>query len=394
MISKSAVAVAAILFLAAGAGFTALAASRSASSPSSPSTRTGAVLASEAPLPADAKTDPGKEAPTAADSPLQGRLNRFRTWVAEWHADRKLFMEAHILDHKAQYAYVLEKQKELMLELGDINALILKDPETFFRFLKDPENEFCVSELTEYGFGFYKWNNGSPYGMKLEYSSFPQVLIDGFYELLRTGTPALKMAALGFFGGVSGLPPEFTTHWTALINDADQRVVHRSLQLVSQLSSVPKETLDAVFVVGRASPDVEVRREAATAMGWVTDPASQSFLLERMETVMDAYEVTSSVVAMYSKFYAASRGGHPVDEGRFLRAIVGIMNRELDGGSLKILVGAALMVPPSKSRPVVERALAVAPDLACRDQIGRVLQKIDAGETDQKTINGLLWPSP
>lgn len=386
----------AILCLAVGLGVGAYTVFRSTSASSSRGRPGAEGGIADAPGKVSGKAVDGAHGTTDAietkeTSPLHARLIRFRNW----HADKKRAIEELRLDQPAQIALLQKKQLEVLLVLEGVTQMILKDPDTFFRFLKDPANEACIAELTDFGFGFYRSPvEGQLFGMRVDGDTFPRALIEGFFDHLRLGSPAVKSAALGFFGNLQNPPVDFTPHWTAMINDPDGKVALRAVQLVSKFGAASKETAEAVMKAGRTSLDVEVRREASAAMAFVEGPEGEAYLLERMEAVTEAYEVMSTVVAMYSKFYAAARGGPAVDETRFLNAALEIMNRNLESGSLKSLVGAVLNVPPSKSRPVVERALAVAPDLECRDAISRVLQKIDAGVTEQKLLNALLWKAP
>ena len=327
----------------------------------------------------------------AKTSSLQGRLVRFRDWVLARNEERDRIRPE---DQRARESFAEDRHRGLILELKGLAEQVSEDPETFFRFLEDPANECCVLDLAWAGFGYFYIEPGAGYamGMPLDCASLPPKVVEGFLDLLRDGTAVLKQASLFFFSTLRDRPSGFWKQLPAAIRDAEPRVASQAIKLVWPSTTAPPEVVDAVLVAGRTSAHVEVRRGAADTMANLQVPEAQEFLLERMETVKDPYELFSAVLGMSAKFLAASRGGAPVDEARFLQASLAIAGRKIEGGYQKWLVGTVLYVPPGRSRPVIERALASASDDGTRAALTAVLAQVDSGVTDREVLQKLLWP--
>ena len=338
---------------------------------------------------------PPAVAPASAGSELTARLKRYKSWTDAWAMEKKSLGDK-LYDQKFELKYRLTKLRDMTRELEGIRDLIFQNPEIFLQFLRDPGNEGCIGDLVVYAFGFLvpSPEQGTLFGSKLSFETFPRGLTDGLFDLLGSGTAAQREAAMNFFEYVRDLPDVFGARWTAQLEDPDPRTQIRAARLVGRISSMSQETLTALLRAGRTSTHIEVRREVATAMNWVKLPEAQDFLLERIESATDPYEITNAALAMVSKFIAASNGGPAVDEERFVRAAMTALGRPMeDDGHLKYVIRPALYLFPAKVRPLLERARAASKTDQCRDAMTAILQKIEAGETDREELGKLLWAS-
>jgi RNA polymerase sigma-70 factor (ECF subfamily) len=312
-----------------------------------------------------------------ADTPrLQRKLERFREMLLEGRRVGELGDRAHTEEF---YRHVNEEWRGLQ-------GQVIADPKTYYNFLRS-QPDVLFSELlillVGHGLGYQSSGGGQ--------SELAPPLVPGLKDLLRSGTEDQRRAFLerGVIALRGASRAELLEQcWSCLRTEPSPPMRAALLDALAQDCSNQYDEAPA----GAAKPDDHLGLlEAAWASG--EQKASCLFLLSRMRGA-------AAERLFLEKSAEVARGGDPelldflpqplelrvplveaADESRFLSLISEAAAATKNPATFLSLAKLLPSFPLGKASSALESLLAIGPDAESRAAIGRVLERIRAGET-------------
>lgn len=322
------------------------------------------------------------EPEATADGSLTAALQRYKKLVDLLNAKRKTWAAEN--PGKGRDAREMSRDlAQMSRELEGTRALIFADPETFLKFLADPENEAYVWHL----FDVTLVPRSADTIRQQQFSDFPGPLTEGLLQLLKTGSEAVQSTILTFMRHVVGQPDEFKSQYLALLGHSQSRFIEMSIYLMGNVSPLTPGEFAQVAAVAESSPVKSVRRAVVGSMWRIQTPESKDWRLSTLEagrmTDMDAE------LAMSLMMHVRDGLGDEF-ENRFVRSMTAALTRATGEAEYFQMLRTVPALPASKMKTLFEVAAAQGPTGKVRAAAARCLELINAGRVDWTTLGNSI----
>jgi len=339
------------------------------------------------PGPAASPAVPGaeiaKETPPDPRNELRERLERYKAWHVEWKELGRKLADASP-DEARRLAVGKSDEGRKLLE--GARDLIFKDPRTFLDFIRDPANEDMCEMLIGHALDRLQVKNGANVIHRQDIGEFPQPLLEGILDLLRTGTSGQKRPMLRFLIQMDNVPEAFDVHYAMLLEDGDPLVQVGAIGALTRSRSLPPETLERIRTLYETSNQFTVRRAALDAIGRSDTEEVQQWMVGRLETTQDPDLVKALAE---SAMRGLMRKAGPVDAktlDRHAAALTAAAKVRSHDMSYLYLVLACLNLPGERAAPILETALTNAPTPKMAGAVSKILEKVRAGGTTSSAL--------
>ncbi len=314
----------------------------------------------------EAAPAPEPPVPAAAgNESLPGRLQRFREWLlAEKKKNGAEKTEAYC--------------RTLMNQWRELRPLVMQSPGVYSAFLRAVENEDVCEEL----FSILNPPRISPRGSMCNINelNLPEPIREACLELLGSGTKAQRSACLKLLA-------------VGRLGEQDTTLVQKTLSLLADPDPGIRKDAAAVFGYNagmladgdlevfrrllQGATDPELRRGCVSIVNGMKGVEAESLVLEEAGKLIQQKQMSAELVRILQ-----DRVDHAGPDllARYAGLLAGALGASSDPELYREVARAVLHLPRDKAATILDCGYASAPT-ELRDGIGRVIQKLRAGET-------------
>ena len=310
-------------------------------------------------------------------SALRTRLKQFKQW---WFAREK--------SGWGEDPGRNQHDKELWEQVSGLRSLIMADPEEFLAFLKDPENEGMLQDLTQMN---PLTQTDKPYvEFRKAFSEYPQALMRDLFDLLHSGTVRQRVATFRLLSGFSDPPEEFRNAYLAFMDDPNPEVQSFAIYLVRLTVPLTPPLFSKLEALGR-SDSLFVRQAVNSAMAAMPGSAGEAYLLNRMETVTNHSELFGIIFSLEMRYERARQVGQANLEEHLARAVAAVVAR---GDDIRVyrLMQMASNLSGTRLKPILMQIMAKTNDDEFRGRLNKAVERIDQGSVNRDDLMKILDP--
>lgn len=320
---------------------------------------------------------------------LLARIARHREWLKDsWRrADEIKRKEGETAFQDFMNNLDLESEREL----AGMRELILAAPDTFVRFLQE-DNGDCMRDLLR---TLEKRERTGPREYTvwpLSVNELPSSLVEGIVELLRSPSFHNKSTLLVFLRNVKDPSDNLRIAYFHLLDADDAHTVRAAVDALVGYSNtkIPADHLSRLQQIAENSSDKYLTQSCLRAIAFVDSPEAKEYLLRKLETASDPDVISASAQALH---WQANTSPEPE---RYSKALVMAANQTTNPVALKSILYTALQLSIPNAVPVLEMIRARSSSSELNDLVGRLLERIQGGETSNDVLRQLLydWDAP
>jgi RNA polymerase sigma factor (sigma-70 family) len=261
-----------------------------------------------------------------------------------------------------------------------LGGQVVSDPETFIAFLREPESEPVFVALLGLLYNRCSFGEGSDSHERLAVTRFPEPLLAGLEGILSSGTRSQKLALLEALK-MTDCDRRLLEASRSLLFQSDPELQAAVLLAASGNVSWTEERAELLRDVWQASADLRVRGACLYALSESKRAAVNDLFLDCAQDFVRARGANAAGCSMENLLNVTMHANLTREnEGRYADLLGLLLRSSPQPGSYEELVHATLQLSPKRAAPLLEEALALAPEKALKDRIDRALRRVRAGE--------------
>jgi RNA polymerase sigma factor (sigma-70 family) len=317
--------------------------------------------------------------PRAETSPLRARLDRFKKW---WLTRAATKQEEDPGRNR--------HDKELWEQVSGLRDLVMADSEGFLAFLREPDNEALLLDLTQ--FNPLTQTGQREVRSQQPFAEYPQDLTRGLFDVLQTGTVPQRVAAFRLLSAFTDVPDEFRNAYLSLVDDPHPDVQGFAIYMVSQTVPMTPPLYSKFVAMGIASESIFVRNSVHGVMSKVPGLEAENYLLDRLAIVTNSAELFNVSWSLTRRYESSRTAGAPIQEERLARAIEAVIVRSEDNRFNRFLLLTATYLPGERLKPLLLQLIPRTRDDSYRGKLEQAVELIDKGGADRGALLKILEP--
>jgi RNA polymerase sigma-70 factor (ECF subfamily) len=314
-------------------------------------------------------------------TPLGTRLTQFRKW---WFAIKSEEGFVSMDDHQARAEFRERWDREHWDHVRGLKDLILENPEGFLAFLRDPDNEAVIADMTRTS--LLDQTDDPMVWSRKPFHDYPPQLMTGLLDLLQTGSVAQRWTALNLMSGFDDVPQAYKNVYLALLDHENEELQRISITLVMLMVPMTPPLFAKLTALGNQSESATIRRRIVSTMATHPGPEAEAFVLDRMAVATDHDELRQIMFSLQSRY----RGTPPLLEEPMARAVSEAMAR--NAYPLYELMTVATFLPGDRLKPILRQAMAKTREEWYREKLSAALERIDQGPFTRRELMKILDP--
>jgi RNA polymerase sigma-70 factor (ECF subfamily) len=329
----------------------------------------------------EASGSPAREPELLRLSPLQVRLQLFKTWWEEM-AD---VLKAAEGSFERYEAWRKRHEKELWERISGMRDLIVAHPEEFMAFLRDPANEGLLMDLTQMNL---LMQTDRPYVyFRKPFAEYPRALTQGLFDLLHTGSVRQRVAVFRMLSGFPDVPDEFRNAFFSMIDDPEPEIQGFAIHQVGKTVPMTAALFSKLSALGTVSESYGVRVSVLGAMCLTPGPEAETFFLNRLTTVAEQGELFNIFLILSMRY----GNGLPIQVEPLAKALSEFAARSADVRSYWFFQNATYL-PGDRLKPILIQLQGNPAYAGSRDRLQKAIEMIDQGKADRGEMMKILDP--